>query len=135
MAYGDRFDGRYVSVLTYRRDATATACPVWSAHDGDRLVFRTFDRTVKARRLSRDRRVGLAPCDRDGNETGPYAFGTAVLLTGPEARRASWRLFRRQGLLKPLADLYYRPRLGRLVTYAVDLRACADVPAPHQVCP
>lgn len=120
------WDGRYISLVTYRRDGIGTACPVWCARRGSRLVFRTFARTVKARRLGRDERVALAPCERDGTPTGPYVHGLAVRLTGPAAWRAGGQLTRRQGPVKPLSDLYYRFTLGRIVTYAVDLASCRD---------
>lgn len=122
------WDGRYVALLTYRRDGGATACPVWCARHRGTLVFRTFARTLKARRLQRDSRVGLAPCQRDGSTTTPFVYGRARRLTGRAALGAGWRLTRRQGPVKPLADLYYRFTLGRVLTFAVDLESCRDRP-------
>ena len=121
---GDGWDGRYLSVMTFRADGTASACPVWFVRTGDEVEFRTFTGTLKARRLARDVRIGIAPCDRDGVPAGPYLHGTARRLTGRAARRAGRRLTRRQGWVKPMADLWYRPRLGRTVAFAVDLSAC-----------
>ena len=92
------WDGRYLSVATVKRDGTSTACPVWCAWDDDRLVFRTFARTVKARRLRRNPRVAVAPCDRQGKPLAAYRDGIAGLLFGGQARRAHRRLTSRQGL-------------------------------------
>ncbi len=123
------WDGRYLSVATVRRDGTSTACPVWCARDGDRLVFRTFARTVKARRLRRNPRVVVAPCDRQGQPLAAYRPGITVLMAGGQARRAHRRLARRQGWQKPLADLLYRPRLGQRVAFVVTLDVPLALPA------
>jgi PPOX class probable F420-dependent enzyme len=112
----------HLSLRTYRRDGTGTVCPVWTAVDRHgHPVFRTFDRTLKARRLSRRPAVQIAPCDRDGTPTGPYRSGVATPLGGARARSAGRALLRRHGLRKLVADLVYRPRLGRIVTYVVTL--------------
>lgn len=124
------WDGRYVRVLTYRPDGSATACPVWCARTDSTLVFRTFAKTLKARRLRRDPRVGVAPCARDGQTSTPFVYGHARRLTGRAALAAGWRLTRRHGPVKPAADLYYRLTLGRVLTFAVELDECRDVLDP-----
>jgi len=127
------WDGRYLSVATVKRDGTRTACPVWCAQVGGQLVFRTFAKATKVRRLNRDARVAVAPCDQAGRLLGPCRDGSAVLLSGGQARRANWQLTRRQGWQKPLADLLYGCRLGKLVVYEIALDdplappACASV--------
>jgi len=127
------WDGRYLSVATVKRDGMSTACPVWCAWDGDRLVFRTFAGTVKASRLRRNQRVAVAPCDRQGQPLAAYRDGIAVLVSGGQARRAHRQLTRRQGVAKPLAELLYRPRLGRRVVFAVALDVPLTSPAGPSV--
>ncbi|WP_243075811.1 PPOX class F420-dependent oxidoreductase [Microbacterium sp. SS28] len=56
----------YVSLGTYRRTGTVVATPVWIAADGDELVVTTDRSTGKVKRLRRDERVTLRPCDRAG---------------------------------------------------------------------
>ena len=123
--------GRYVSLTTFRPDGTATSCVVWRAQDGDALVFRTFARTLKARRLERDPRVGLAVSDREGSHIGPVVYGAARRLSGSESARGHWALTRRVGVLKPLSDLYYRWSLGPTHVYAVDLATVTPTPPPY----
>ena len=57
---------RFVYLTTFRRNGEGVATPVWVARDGDALVVITPEGTGKLRRLRRDDRVTLRPCDRRG---------------------------------------------------------------------
>ena len=94
---------------------------MWAAVGDGRIFFRTFVLTAKARRLERDPHVELAACDRTGKPTEAYIHRVAHRLRGRAAARAWWRLLRRQGMLLIFADVVYRPRLGRIACYAIDL--------------
>ncbi|WP_256104815.1 PPOX class F420-dependent oxidoreductase [Streptomyces sp. ODS05-4] len=74
--------GRYLSLTTFRKDGTGVATPVWYAIDGGELVVWTRSDAWKVKRLRRDQRVLVAPCDVRGNvpEGAPRAEGTARLL-------------------------------------------------------
>ncbi|HEY5845780.1 MAG TPA: PPOX class F420-dependent oxidoreductase [Microlunatus sp.] len=112
--------GRYISVRTFRRDGSSTACPVWVAVGDRGVLFRTFADTAKARRLRGDASVEIAACDRKGRPAGEYRPGVARRLRGHAAAQAWWRLLRRQGVVLIFADLVYRLRLGPIVYYAVE---------------
>ena len=59
----------FVSLTTYRRSGDAVSVPVWIAPAtdvSDGLLVTTTERSGKVKRLRRDRRVQLRPCDRRG---------------------------------------------------------------------
>jgi PPOX class probable F420-dependent enzyme len=59
----------FVSLTTYRRSGDAVSVPVWIAPATDArggLLVTTTERSAKVKRLRRDRRVQLRPCDRRG---------------------------------------------------------------------
>jgi len=119
-----------VVVATFRRSGAGVATPVNLAVAGDRAVFRTFSRSGKAARLSRDPRVLVAPSTARGHVVGPSIPGRARLLDGPEAGEAA-RLLRRKypvlhGVLVPLLHRMMRSRVGRSVLYQV-----TPAPAPR----
>lgn len=93
-------------LTTHRRDGRPVATPVSIAFAGDRAVFRTYDKSGKARRLRRDPTVEVAPSSFRGRPTGPAIRARARLLSGEEAREAKRALARSQpflhGLLVPL---------------------------------
>lgn len=94
---------RYVSITTYRKDGTGAATPVWAAVEGGELLIWTGRDTWKVRRLRRDDRVLLAPCDMRGRvaEDAPRAAGTARILDGEAlvrvrkalARKYTWQFW------------------------------------------
>ena len=56
----------FVSLTTFRRNGTPVATPVWIARDGGTLVVYTLEDSGKVKRLRRDPRVELRPCNRRG---------------------------------------------------------------------
>jgi PPOX class probable F420-dependent enzyme len=69
-------DGRCISLTTFKRDGTPVATPMWVVRDGTRLFVRTGATTWKVKRLRRDPRVLVAPCDSRGKLQGPQVEGT-----------------------------------------------------------
>ena len=106
-------DTQYVLVATYRRNGDVVPTPVWAAHDGERLVFRTEGDTAKLRRIRNDPRVLVAPCNARGRPTGPPVEATAR-VTGPDDEAAERALDAKYGAqrrvyerLVPYGELVY----------------------------
>jgi PPOX class probable F420-dependent enzyme len=78
-------DDKYVSFTTFRKSGVGVPTPVWVAADGGQLVFVTVDGTGKVKRLARDPRVELRPCDMRGNvaQDAPVSTGTATVSREP----------------------------------------------------
>jgi len=100
---------RYVSLTTRRRDGSLVSTPVWVvSDDGRRLLVWTSSKSGKARRIRRDGRVLVAPCDYRGRERGPRLAATARLL-GTEAAEVVVPLLRRKyGWQRRLLELQAR---------------------------
>ena len=76
---------RNISLTTFKRDGTTASTPVWVVtDDGRRLLVWSGANTWKVKRIRRDPRVRVAPCDARGRVHGEAVDGTARLL-GPEA--------------------------------------------------
>ena len=76
---------RYVSLTTFRRTGEPVSTPVWIAVQGDALVVTTGADSGKVKRLRRDPRVELRPCDARGQvaDDADVASGTAVVVDDP----------------------------------------------------
>jgi PPOX class probable F420-dependent enzyme len=91
-----RFDGkRYLNLETYRRDGRPVRTPVWFAGSGDALYFYTDSESAKVKRLRRDSRARIAPCDMRGTVTGEWMDATARVVDGAECDGAMRRLDRK----------------------------------------
>lgn len=90
---------RYALLVTFRKDGTAVPTPVWFALlDDRRFVTRTEERTAKVRRIRRDPRARVFPCDPRGKPLGPGVEGTVrILPAGEECERAEAALDRHYG--------------------------------------
>lgn len=110
-----------VALTTYRRDGTPVPTAVSLAVDGDRAVFRSFEKAGKTKRLRHDPMVQVAPSTSRGTPTGPAIGAYARRLSGPESRRAAHLLRRKHpllhGVLVPLSHCVGRAKTGRTVHF------------------
>jgi PPOX class probable F420-dependent enzyme len=94
--------GKYLSLTTFRGDGTPVATPVWLVRDGGALRVITQADSGKAKRLRKDSRVLVAPCDARGNLKGEQVEGTATLEDAGETARTAQLIEKRYGLLGKL---------------------------------
>lgn len=89
---------KFVSLVTYKRDGSAVASPMWVAQDGPDLVVWTPADTWKVKRARRDPRVVLIRSGRTGkvDPVEPELSGTAVVEDAPEAVSKAETLIRRK---------------------------------------
>ncbi|WP_448319909.1 PPOX class F420-dependent oxidoreductase [Streptomyces sp. CO7] len=110
----------YVSVTTFRKDGRAVATPVWVVPDGEgALAVWTRADSGKVKRLRRDGRVTVAPCDFRGNLRGEAVEARARIGTPEETARVRRGIARKYGLTGRLTLLGSRLRGGRDATVAV----------------
>jgi len=98
---------RHISLTTFKRDGTTASTPVWVVTDDDRrLLVWSGATTWKVKRIRRDSRLQVAPCDARGKVGGETFDGTARLL-GPDAGELVQGLLRKKyGLLKRFLDAF-----------------------------
>ena len=107
---------KHCLVVTYRKDGTPIAQPVWPGYDGDRIYLWTEVQAFKAKRLRRNPNALIAPCSFRGKPLGlPVAALGRVLETAEERAhaeatiRAQWGWKRRAfaGCASPLTAVHY----------------------------
>jgi PPOX class probable F420-dependent enzyme len=81
-------DGSYCLVVSYRRDGTAVATPVWFGVEDDRVYFRAEAGSGKLARIRRNPAVRIAPCDGRGRPTAPPFDAVARVLPPTDEARA-----------------------------------------------
>ena len=106
------FPGRYLSVISFRRDGTGVATPLWFVSDGERLFALTDLHSAKVRRIRHNPRVLVASCRVNGKLRGePVPARVEVLTATPELDRVQRLLIERYKISYRLVMLFYR--LGR----------------------
>jgi uncharacterized protein len=84
---------------TRKRDGSWVGTPVSVATDGERLYFRSYDASGKAKRLRNFPGVKLTPSTLRGKPRGPARNARVRLLDGQEAAAARAALHRQYPLL------------------------------------
>jgi uncharacterized protein len=90
-------DERYVALTTFRRSGAPVPTPVWFVpqRDGTLLIY-TGATSGKVKRLQRDPRCTVAPCDARGRVHGEAVAAEGVVLEA-EVEEVRRRLVRRYG--------------------------------------
>jgi PPOX class probable F420-dependent enzyme len=110
----ERFDGKYLSLTSFRRDGTGVAIPVWFVSDNGHLLVETDADSYKVKRIRRDAHVRVAPCDARGRLHGEPVDADARILPEDERERVERLLLRKYWIdrytIYPLYRLVMRVR-------------------------
>ena len=117
---------RYVSLVTYRRNGTAVATPVWHVTNGDELIVVSEADAWKVKRVRNDSRAVVTVCNVRGKVApgAPSAHGTARLLDPADTQTAR-RLLARKYVTSRLGNWFaklLRIRRPPMIGIAVTLR-------------
>lgn len=87
----DLDSAKYVSFVTYKRDGTPVATPVWIVPFDGGYAFTTEPHAYKVRRIKNDARATLTACDMRGKilDGAITHLGSAVLLDDAQASEVS----------------------------------------------
>ena len=80
-------NARYVSFVSYKKDGSQIATPVWVVPYAGGYAFTTAPEAYKIRRIRNDARATLAMCDMRGKvaKDAKVYLGSAVVLESQEA--------------------------------------------------
>ncbi len=89
---------KYLNLETYRRDGSPVRTQVWFVEES-RLTYAYTDRTAgKVRRIRRNPKVRVAPCDFSGNLKGNWLEAEAKILEDSETPRIMRQFKKKYGL-------------------------------------
>ncbi|MEY3493125.1 MAG: hypothetical protein RL413_543 [Actinomycetota bacterium] len=75
---------RCISVVTFKRDGTPVATPIWFNIIDGKILFTTEAGAWKIKRIRNNPNVRFAVCTQRGRVTGPVFTGTARVLSKDE---------------------------------------------------
>jgi uncharacterized protein len=96
---------KYALLVTYKRSGEGVPTPIWFGLDARGHAYvRTGEQAAKVKRIRNDPRVKLAPCTVRGKPLGPYAQGTARVVTPEEVGDAEQAIQENYGLGRTLYE-------------------------------
>ena len=102
------FEGKYLSVTSFRRDGTAVATPVWFVAENGHLLVETDADSYKAKRIRRNPDVTVALCSASGKLRGEPVAAHAEFLPESERPRVEKLLARKYRVDRILVLPVYR---------------------------
>jgi PPOX class probable F420-dependent enzyme len=109
--------GKYLSIISYKRDGTEVATPVWFVQEGGSLLAETDAQSGKVKRIRRNPVVRAAPCTGRGRLRAEPVIARAELLPATETSRVEALIARKYRLdmviIKPLRSVQAALHLGR----------------------
>jgi PPOX class probable F420-dependent enzyme len=114
---------KYLNLESFRKNGQGVRTPVWFAGDPatgspQRLYVYSEAESGKAKRIRRESRVRIAPCDMRGKLLGEWIDARAEIVNGPEAERGL-RLLNAKYAWKRLFDVLSRLRRRARVVFAI----------------
>jgi PPOX class probable F420-dependent enzyme len=81
------FEGKYLSLTSFKRDGAGVATPVWFVAENGRLLVETDADSYKAKRIRRNASVTVALCTASGKLLGDPVPALAEFLPEHERER------------------------------------------------
>jgi PPOX class probable F420-dependent enzyme len=94
-------DQKYISLETFRNNGTGVKTPVWFVLQNGIFYVYTEANSWKVKRILRNSRVRVAPCDIRGKVRGEFTEARAQIIAGEEERMAD-RLLDQKYFLKKI---------------------------------
>ncbi len=113
---------KYIALETFRRDGTGVSTPLWFVEMDGQLFFYTWADSGKVKRIRRNPRVRVAPCNVRGKVHGDWADGHARFASEDESARAHSLLDKKYGLQKRILNFMGRFRTRPLTVVAIQIQ-------------
>ncbi len=111
---------QYLNLETYRKDGQAMRTPVWFVEDNGALYVHTVKNAGKIKRIRRNARVRIAPCDMLGAVKGEWLAAEARVLDEVEMTRVNELLDQKYG--EAMAQFKQRNNLQNIAWDAIEIR-------------
>lgn len=105
----DLDDAHYVSFVSYKKNGSPVATPVWIVPFDGGYAFTTHVEAYKIRRIRNDARVTLSICDRRGKAPADAKvyLGSAVILDSDEAKKVEHLINKKYWIGTKLLNVFY----------------------------
>ena len=102
-------NARYVSFVSYRKDGSQVATPVWIVPFDGGYAFTTAPEAYKIRRIRNDARATLTICDMRGKvpHDAKVYLGSAVILDPDEAKKVEQLINKKYWIGTKLLNVMY----------------------------
>jgi uncharacterized protein len=111
------FGGKYLSIISFKRDGSGVATPVWFVQEAGRLLVQTDGDSGKVKRIRRNPHVLVAPCTATGRLLADPLPARAELLGDAELGRVEQLLAAKYRIdllvIRPIRALQAALRRGR----------------------
>ena len=112
---------KYLNLETLKRDGGGVKTPVWFVlRESGAFYVYTEAGSWKVKRIRKNPRVRIAPCDMRGNVTGAWEAATAQIVSGEEEQVAN-RLLDRKYFLKKIFNLLTKLNRHKRVMLKIEL--------------
>jgi uncharacterized protein len=112
---------KYLNLMTYKRDGTGVATPLWFVETGGTIYVYTLADAWKVKRVRNNPKVRIAPCDVRGKLKGEWVDAQARIVNENEATTAHQLLDKKYGLLKKIGNLFSKLRKRERTVIAIQV--------------
>ena len=112
---------KYLNLETYRKTGEPVATPVWFAEEHGTFYIYSLAHAGKVKRICRNPKVRIVPCDAGGHPKGAWIEARARILDARGAARGHALLNQKYGWMKRIGDAFSTLSRRPRVVIALDL--------------
>lgn len=113
--------GKYINILTYKKNGHGVSTPVWFIHKDDKIYIRTSNQSGKVKRIKNNNNVLYALCNISGKIKGEWHSGVAKIE--PDINRIIFsKITEKYGIFAHIMNILYKIKKMDIIILSIESR-------------
>ena len=116
-----RETGKYICILTYKKNGDGVSTPVWFIRKDNKIYIRTSNQSGKVKRIKNNNNVSYALCNISGRIKGEWHSGVAKIE--PDVNKMIFsKITEKYGLIAQIINILYKIKKMEIIIISIESR-------------
>jgi len=113
--------GKYICILTYKKNGDGVSTPVWFIRKDNKIYIRTSNQSGKVKRIKNNNNVSYALCNISGRIKGEWHSGLAKIE--PDVNKMIFsKITEKYGLIAQIINILYKIKKMEIIIISIESR-------------
>lgn len=119
--YNSLETGKYICILTYKKNGDGVSTPVWFIRKDNKIYIRTSNQSGKVKRIKNNNNVSYALCNISGRIKGEWHSGVAKIE--PDVNKMIFsKITEKYGLIAQIINILYKIKKMEIIIISIESR-------------